>query len=322
MLSILSRTDIVQPIDVLLDEVASCFHLGKITAFEFFERGYEDANIKLTTNIGIFVVKIFSKERTLSRIQDYIQGLVEFAKVGIPVPKLRAGTNKYLFSTVGKRGKSYICVMNYFEGRSLKEAKITENDILSLIPYVAKINQLTFSIQPSYDSWGVANLVKEYAKHKQYITPNDSLFISPVIRSFAAIDFSKFRHSIIHGDYQKEHVLKNNRGECCIIDLGCLDYNVSLFDLAIYLAQFCIDISPAHRLKELLRKAIKKYIDIIPLAPFELDQLLLCIKAHYVVYLVKTSLLTFGNNDKSEQTEYWLKFSRRGLYQFNNLFSL
>ncbi len=169
----LSRVDISSSIEDLLNQVIMTYSLGRVISYKFFDLGYEDLNIKLITNKGAYVIKVFSKFRHTRSIKDYIKGLIEFRKAGILTPRLKEHKEGYLLKVPGKNKESYLCVMEYFPGKSLKELGVTEKDLFSIAKIVGKINRLHFTVISDYDSWGVTNVVHEYSKNNKFLAPED-----------------------------------------------------------------------------------------------------------------------------------------------------
>ncbi len=310
---LLNRIDILLPIEDLLQIVVRDYRLGRVLDFLYFEKGYEDLNVKLVTASGIYVVKIFNINRSYGRPQYYVKGLVEFTKINVRVPKLFEHNGEYLYSTPGKKTNTFLCVMEYFEGNNFTEIKATENDLINICKFIALINTCKFPVVQGYDSWGTANLVTEFKKKKQFIEPEDIELILPVLKDFSKIDFSSFSQSVIHGDVQRAHVLKNAQGKYCIIDLGCMNVDASILDLAIFLAHFTIDIESLDEVNQLMRLIVHEYNKVHPLPEIELKCLPLLMQSTYAIYLIASSAQITGKNNPSAESLDWQTFGRKGL---------
>lgn len=312
--TLLSRVYLDISLDRLLRQVAIEYGLKKLISYEPIGVGYEELNIKIVVEKGIYVVKIFSKGKNPDVIQDYIKGLVEFYHAGIPVPKLLRRKDEYLFRFSGRKGSTYLCVMEYFNGQSFLEREPTENDLINLTKYIAKIHSLNFKINSNnYDSWGTSNLLAEYDKKKYCLRADDLQIIQPVVIEFQNIDFSNFRQSVIHGDLQRNNIMKSSKGDYCILDLGSLNFAPSAIDLAIFLAVFCFDPYSVVENKRRYKLVVNEYTMRMPLSPLELLHLPTLIKATYAIYFISSNYALQVNNDDSSQTVKWLDYSRRGL---------
>lgn len=309
------RINLTMPLEKLVNQVVKNYFLGKIIKLERFKIGYEELNLKLTTNKGIFVIKIFSKTRNLEKLNDYLKGWQEFAKNDIPVAKLLKSSQGYLFG----QQNNYLCVSRFFDGQSFTQTKAGKQDFAKITDYLARIHQLKFKILPNYDPWGTANFLSEFKLKKKYLTFKDLNNISKIADDFSQIDFKKLTKSIIHGDLQKQHVLKNKFNKYCILDLGCMDYNASVIDLSIFLAQFCFDQNK--KLTENLHVfdfCRKQYLKINQLNPYELSLVPILVKATFGLYIIQCSFLLNSGKDQSRQTKNWLQEDRQALEILKN----
>ena len=307
---IAKRVQLKTSLENIVQKILEIYELGSLINCRRFKKGYEELNLKLTTSKGIYVVKIFSKTRSSAKVTDYIDGLLEFSKAGVPVPKLRIGNKKYLNSIYG----SFVCVTDFFDGLSFSDRKPTSIDIVNVTKFLVKIHKLSFKIKPNYDFWGTVNLLTEYKIKGKFLNNSDLELIQPIIKKFSLIDFSKFKKSIIHGDLQKQHVLKNNKGNYCILDLGCMDHNAVVIDLAVFLAQFCLDIkNSATKNSYILEKVLNIYTKLNYLSSQEIANIPLLIKATFAVYLIESNYLIATGKDESSQTKKWLKLDRAAL---------
>ncbi len=309
----LSRTNLSIPIIDYLKQVVSYFNLGMLYKFEFIEQGYEDVNIKIYTSSGDYVIKMFNKNRSLPRIKSIIKGLNEFHKIGIPTTELISFNKKCLYQSNQSQRKIYSYVTKFFKGNNLLQQQITKRDLLELTKFLAKINTLNFPITYDYDSWGIANILLEFDKKKSSLSIKELNLIEAIVESFKKIDFHLCSKSVIHGDMQKQHVLKNNQGQYCILDLGCLNYDYVIFDLAVFIAEFCTDYSQVLDFKNIYADIIKTYSQIKRLSEYELSIIPFLISAHYAIYFITTNYLIKTQNDTSRETKDWYDFSKKGL---------
>lgn len=316
---LLSRADLRLPINVLLKQAAYVYGLSEIEHFELLRDGYEELNIKITTiKKDVYVVKIFSRGKIPENIHDYVKGLIEFSKAGIPVPKLLKANDTYLWETEGNHGMTYLCFMEFCEGKNFIKIKPSNKDLKTLTKYLAKIHDLHFQVKKNYDSWGAANLITEFERKKMYLEIRDLQSIQKTVDEFKEIDFSNFRWGIIHGALERANVLKNAQGGFCILDLGCLDYNALVIDLAIFMAHFCFGLKSVHETRNKCELIIKEYWKYHQMSQLELKSLPCLIRAVYAMFIINPLYLITALNDTSPQTRAWLKFGRDGLVRFAN----
>ncbi|MBI1973237.1 phosphotransferase [Candidatus Micrarchaeota archaeon] len=312
---LVGRTNLDIPVTTLLERVTEHFGLGAIIRHEPILEGYEDLNIKLKTDSGKYVVKAFSKEKRLENHQDYVRALVELPKAGVPVAKIiRAGDDSHILRISGSKGDTLTIVMEFFEGKSFDHSKPGVGDVRKLTCYIARFHNAKFSVSRNYDSWGAANLLEEFEKKKNYLSAGDLALVRPIVKEFRDADFSnsRLRKCVIHGDIQRKHVLKDNKGNYCILDLGCMDYSHAIFDIGVFLATFAFNAKSASGYEKTFRLVVAEYQKANKLNDEELNRIHLAAKACYCTYLLSSSyLLATGN--RSQETLDWLEFARRGL---------
>lgn len=315
MSPLLSRIDILGTLEQLLARVATAYQLGSIQSYTIFDNGYQELNVLLITTTGRFVIKIFSKEKTLQRIRDNIWGYLTLQKNGILTPTLqKTRIGEYIFSTEGKLRTTYLCVMNYFYGSYLHAEDARSNDISTLAQYMAAIHSHTKRIHRYHDTMGLVNLVSQYNKFKSYLPPDLFALVEPVVKKFSSLPLQRFRHSIIHGTFEPENILKNKHGDLCLLDLGCMDYNASIIDIATFFANFTIDLSLDKR-RKITNTFLQTYQSIRSLTSKELASLPSLVCSQYAVYIIRTNYYRVKLKDATQQTNRLFSMSKRGLQQ-------
>jgi Ser/Thr protein kinase RdoA (MazF antagonist) len=312
-LLIQSRISIEIPLDQLLVKVSNHFSLGKIVDFSIERTGYEELNVRIRTSKGVFLVKIFSKLKSKSTINDYIMGMLEFRKAGIPIPKLLSSASGYLYKLEERKNTTYLCVMNYFTGKTFKHLAVAKNDVKRLTKYLTQIHALSFDIGMNYDSWGTAHLMDEYNSKSAHLSKEYVYLIEPVISEYKDINFDRFSKSIIHGDLQRTNVLRNQWQSYCILDLGVMNFSYSIIDLSIFIAHFCFDYisqKPFFNLS-LYNQTIETYSLYRNLSEAELAAIPILIQATYAIYLVAANYSLENSNDY--QSIAWVEFGKSGL---------
>lgn len=313
----LSRADTRIPLDQLVSNVARDFSLGTVRSWEPIRQGYQELNLKTTTDKGVFVIKIFSNrfaKKSLDNINDNVKVLLAFQKADIPAVTLVKGKDGYVFSTPGKQGTTYGLVMKFFDGESLATLKPTRQDTDTITQYLAKIHSLPITVNRYYDTWGTAHLLKEWEKNQHQLTSEDKKEIQPLLERYETTPWNKLRTCVIHGDLQRQHVLKSKSGKYCILDLGCMDYNAAALDLGIFIALFCIDLdSPKKEIQKMVEHVIEQYNQEHSLTKKERELIPLFVRTTYGMYVIGSNYERVARSDSTQQTKYWIAFGRKGL---------
>lgn len=301
---LLSRTNLEIPFEKFLEEVKKAYDFQEIYWYEPILEGYENANIKIATDKGIFVIKIFAKEVTDDEAEGNIKVITQAREIGIPLTKLLESKNGFLSKLKQQNATMKYMIMHFFEGPNFENQTVYDEDIIQVTDYIARLNSFTFPVKSTYDSWGNKNLVTEYEKNKERVSQEVYEAIAPVMEDLSKIDFTGFSESIIHGDLQRKHVLKNKAGEYCILDLGCMRNDARVFDLSIHFAWFCLCYDTWNRRDEVVRNVLDTYQKILPLSEAEIASLPTLTQAAYAAYYLKTSLLMQDGDDSMETLEW------------------
>jgi Ser/Thr protein kinase RdoA (MazF antagonist) len=311
----LKRTALQINFNDLLEQVFQAYNIGKLKSFIPIPIGYEDCNVELNTSKGKYVLKIFNKEKTLEFLEDYINIITVLENKALPSPSILNSKEGNLFKVKNQEKATYLCIMVYFKGKKMSVAKPTKKDINKLTKILAQIHRIKIRIHENYDSWGTANLIPEYEKRKFVLTQEEDRKIQKTIEKYQRLIFSTFNRSVIHGDIQREHVLKNKKGEYYLIDFGCLNYGVSVIDLAIFIALFVIDPSEDNlqQVTDKIKSTINEYSKYNFISKEEGQAINTLVVATYAVYLIRSKYEKIVNKDNSNQNDFWISFSKKGL---------
>lgn len=303
--NLLSRTTLNMTFNEFLQQLEAIYpQVSKVERFEPILEGYEDANIKLFASTGIYVVKIFLKERTLQNVLDYIKVLEEARDKGIPVVPLIKGSEGNL-SFIEEGGiRTPFFVSKFFEGENLQNTTPALDDIKAVAFYLAKLNTLDFPISVTYDSWGNRNLYQEYKKNKKELKAEQNALIEPVVTELGRIEYQQIRKGIIHGDIQRKHILKDKEGKYCILDFGSMGNAPIVYDISTFLAWFCLGKHTWSKRQEIIKIVLDEYAKFHKLSKEEIESLPTLVKASYASYYLKTSVL-IKNGDTSQETKNW-----------------
>lgn len=319
MNDIFTRVDSVTALPQVLEQIALAYGLGAIVTSSPILTGYQDCNIDLSAANGRFIIKIFASDKTKERIDDVITGYTTLRKNGVAVPLLKTTTDGHtLWETPGNQHASYACVFEYFEGKPFTKTQPTDADIASLTAMLAKIHSTKHLTPHYYDTMGIVNLVSEYKLKSGALSSDELSKISPVVSHLQRIPIATFPKALIHGTPEKENVLKNANGELCLLDLGCMDYNAAIIDIATLIANFALYVTEEKR-KHLIRLVLDTYNSTRQITPAELTALPSLIRAQYAAYIIAMTHHMRKDHDMTKQTQIWLDRGWDGLKAFTNV---
>lgn len=316
MNDIFTRVDSTHPLPLVLDHVVQAFHIGTVEKYSQILTGYQDCNIDLLTSNGRFVVKFFSSEKTKERIDDVISGHILLTKAGVPMPTLKkTQSGTHLFETPGNIHPSFACVFDHVDGKPLTKTPTTDMDLTTLSHIATLIHGIQKPIHHYYDTMGIANVPHEYKLKQDALSADEQLEITPIVAKVSRINLSKFRQSIIHGSLEKENILKKPDGGIHIIDLGCMDYNASVLDLATLIANMTLYTTEEKR-RHIIHEIITSYTKSLSIPQEELTALPTLIRAQYAAYIIAMTYHMRKNHDMTKQTQTWLDRGWDGLRSY------
>ncbi|MCL4200084.1 phosphotransferase [Patescibacteria group bacterium] len=319
MNDIFTRVDSVTALPQVLEQIAVAYGLGAIATSSPILTGYQDCNIDLSAANGRFIIKIFASDKTKERIDDVITGYTTLRKNGVPVPVIKTTLDgRTLWETPGNQHTSYACVFEYFEGKPFTKTQPTDHDIASLTTMLANIHNTKHLTPHYYDTMGIVNLPGEYKLKSGALSAEELSKISPVVSQFQRIPVATFPKTLIHGTPEKENVLKNANGELCLLDLGCMDYNAAILDIATLIANFALYVTEEKR-KQFIHLILDTYNNTRQITPAERAALPSLIRAQYAAYVIAMTYHMRKNHDMTKQTQVWLDRGWDGLKAFTHV---
>jgi Ser/Thr protein kinase RdoA (MazF antagonist) len=309
------RFSLPVPLEQALATIAGSYRLGTIQSFSVMLAGYQNLNVKLDTTQGSCVVKFYAGSGSMERNTDVVTVMSFLYNSGLPVPKVLSSNGAATVPILKDDGTviSYVNVLEYFDGEDTNTCTPKQEDFGALAQIIGKIHNSDLEIKRFYDDWGVANIASEYPKTAAALSKESIELVDSVVKSFEKIDSSSFHKCVIHGDLHRSNILKNKNGDYCLIDFGCVDYNLAIIDLAAFLAWFCFDGLSSHsEIETVYRTVISEYIKVRPLSKAELAALPIYIQAAYTAFHMASSEL-LRRGDTREETILWNNKSLSGL---------
>lgn len=307
---LLQRTPLNVSFSQFLSEVEKQFpSIGKIQSTEPITEGYEDANIILNTKKGKFVIKIFLTERTQEAIYSYIKIMLECQKVDVPTLELVREEERALGIFEYDNVKAQYMITHFFEGKNFENTTPTIKEIQLFTSYIARLNTLNFQVGETYDSWGNKNFALEFHKKKSSLTPEQLKILKPIYQQFLTIPLDTFSKSVIHGDLQRKHILRNDHNQYCLIDFGCMANGPKVIELSTYLAWFALQKDTWNQKDKIYELVLDSYTSVHTLTEEEIKSIPTLIRTAYASYLLSTAYLV-KNGDASEETGKWHEKSK------------
>lgn len=238
-----------------------------------------DQNFLLNTLGGSrFVLKIANSDEDRAELEFQNAALRQVAlrKPTLAVPRLLPTSGgEEITQLKDHRGRAhYVRLISWLDGQTLAEVGSHDETLLaSLGETVGEVDRALqgFSHAAMYRElrWNLERADLALA-HLSLLTAGQQQVIRDVMEGWSAIDWSKLRHAVIHGDANDHNVLVRQGRVTGLIDFGDLVYSAIVCDLAIALAYAML---AKARPMEAAVTIVRAYHDQFPLIAAELEAL-------------------------------------------------
>lgn len=306
-----------------IQKIAIDFNLGAIKSYKAIMKGLIELNIKVHASTGIYVIKVFSNKR-LPRVKDLLRAQKLFDQTGIPVTKiLHTSKGKEYFKIHSVDGKPYYgCVLKWFSGQDFSHREPTNSDLVKIAGILGKINKVSINIKPIYDEWFPSNFLREYKQNKILLDSDYIPIVNKIGQEFEKIQFNKFKLGLVHGDLSREHVMKDEKGDYCILDFGGVNINYPIVDLAFAMSYYCLELNSLLSPQFLIPRysiLLDTYRSIFPLSTYEIECLPTLIRSNYALCYIAGKY--YWNTNKDLNSIKLIDFGVSGMkISFSKLF--
>jgi Ser/Thr protein kinase RdoA (MazF antagonist) len=238
-----------------------------------------DQNFLLDTLGGSrFVLKIANSDEARAELEFQNAALRQVAlrKPTLAVPRLFPTIlGEELTQIKDHRGRAhYVRLISWLDGQTLAEVRSHDHKLLaSLGETVGEVDRALqgFSHAAMHRElrWNLERADLALA-HLSLLTAGQQQVIRDVMEGWSAIDWSKLRHGVIHGDANDHNVLVRQGRVVGLIDFGDLVHSAIVCDLAIALAYAML---AKARPMEVAATIVRAYHDQFPLIASELEAL-------------------------------------------------
>ncbi|OGV90995.1 hypothetical protein A3A66_03075 [Microgenomates group bacterium RIFCSPLOWO2_01_FULL_46_13] len=324
------ETKIAGPITVgqIVDAVSNQYDFDghKPENLHQLHRGLETTKFTFWAGKEPLLLKIYDSSASRPprfRLRN-VSGLeTKLKEAGVPISETVETKDRHSFITLEARptpNRKYhvaAAVSRVFPGHVLTNPSV--EDVQKIAEYMARIHQIKdYGVVPAMDSWSLLRLVRAVDNH-QYFPPEglkDILTtINPTVDKVRALgldDKKKFPQTLVHGDLHSFNILKEEGGKYCILDLGCMDHEQRLADLAIFMSNTCADFTDLEKTTRLFSATTQAYEARNQLTPSERQALPVLIQANYAMFALRTAELLQADPDDQEIRD-WHKHGMKGL---------
>jgi len=253
------------------------YFLGFIKAITPITEGYNNANFKVTTNLGDFLLKIYL-ENKLPDIEYEIKLLAKLKKEGFPCAYPIASTlGDYItWSEFGD-----VVVYTFLHG---KKPEINPQSVKLAARNLGRLNSIKATADIEKENsigWRwclsfadyLAKTTNDYLLFTQYFVNQTAFFADVMSKSLPK--------GIIHGDIFTDNTILLEDGELAFIDFEAAATDVFLIDIGVAINGFCFQNDKLDF--DLLKIFLREYNQVRPLSKEEVDLL-----SYYIIWGIHT----------------------------------
>ena len=210
-------------LEQLLSSIAQSYDL-QIIGYEIITQGYEDLNIKLQTDKGNFLAKIFNKQRSATECSDIVGRFSSAYNNGISCPKISINKNNKLLSRLGQIKYT---LMEFISGKDFQRMNRTldKSEMLQVLEEIKNFEKLNLKFEKIYNAWEVNSFALEYEKNLKLFGQEEISLFKPIYDRFKQIDLTKLPYAYIHGDVNSGNTMKNTENKIVLLDLCSANYS-------------------------------------------------------------------------------------------------
>lgn len=307
----------IKDIEALLTRAAKYFGIGNLQNHEIIALGFEDYNVKLETDSGNYVVKIFAVENSELRAGRSEKVLSAVMQAKISHPHVYSGEKGmiYLDQETGLRA---VCMDFVLGSTFYKTDPPSDDQLKKIIEQAVKINQLEMSLEHYADEWSVTNIGSMYEKTRDVMPPENKKLVEDAIDLYDQISVEQLPVRIVHGDIIKSNVIVGESGDPFIVDFSCTNTYPRIQELAVV----CANLLNGDGLS--VRERNEKVVAIYRECGGELDEVEVKWLYNYTAGAIAMEYLgciaeVIESGEDNEEISYWRELGLAGLRELSVL---
>lgn len=300
----------------LINDTASEFDLGEVQSSNILAVGFEDCNIKIVTETGLYVVKAFATFRDNEQIKRYVNVMVKAVEGGVNHPLLhKTQSDEYIYyHSSGVK----LVVMDFIAGKTYFDSKTIPNDheLSQVMEEAVKIHALDLAPPKVFDEWSAEHIVAMYEKTKDFLGEDGRRLATKAIERYSSIDFSKLSRCFVHGDLISTNVLKGDDEKIWVLDFAVSNVYPKIQEVAVISTSLLTDMNEHTLLSERVSRAKDSYLDAGgKLSEYDCKILLDFATGCAGQEFMGGHKLKFIDMDDSEESNHWINLGRQSLLE-------
>lgn len=298
-----------------IGELSARHNIGSVYSWSVIEGGLEDCNIKIESEKGRFLLKVFAINREPNDVERYIEIVTTVSKAkGITVQNVHPARDGVLapYLNSEKQTDRYM-LLSWLEGKSFYETGTLPSDgqLVNLLRQVVMLEQLDFQPVYSFDSWAISNIKNMFESVQQYLSDDELALANEAVELYESVNHDNLPHVFVHGDLTKQNVIQMTDG------VGLIDFSVSnwyprIQEFAVIVANLLHDEGKTS-LDEKIQRVISLSNTFIELNQDEVRALKIYSIAAMAMEFLGSCQEKFLKGGSLDEIDYWLNLGRKGL---------
>lgn len=312
-----NRIDFQGDYGQLIKRIADVYKLGSVLSHSVVEVGFEDFNVKISTENGDFLAKIFSKNRTADEIARNVTNIERAIAGGVNHPELMLSDGQALHHDIDSGVK--MVVMRFIAGKTFYDLAITPgaDDLAKIAAEAVKINMIDYDAPYLFDSWAIPNMQWMFDKVKDNLTDEGKKLVEGAFAHYERIPLDKLPKCYVHGDLIKTNLIKGDDGKIYVIDFSVANTYPRIQELAVMAANLLFDEKAGNT------KPLTERVDTVIEAYLNAGGILTDLeKEHVFNYALPAAAMEYMGSvnerivgDTSDEIAYWERLGLNGLRQ-------
>jgi Ser/Thr protein kinase RdoA (MazF antagonist) len=249
--------------DQVVTRLAAYYEMGVVRQTDLLAVGFEDYNLKITSDSGEHVAKFFSKNRTADENKRYATIIQKAISAGVNHPALLVGVDGGVVFTDRQSGLSAV-VMQFVQGKTFYDAGTfpTDEQLAIIATEAVKIHSIDYAPSYLFDSWAIPNIRPMYDKTKDHLSSEGRGLAEQALARYEAIPLSQLPTCLVHGDLIKTNLIAGDDGKIYVLDFACTNAYPRIQELAVMAVSLLHDekVSVGSTLRERVDRVVAAYV--------------------------------------------------------------
>ena len=293
----------------------ACDHysLGAYRRHEVVETGYEDLNLRVETDRGTYLVKVFNSAREPETCRRYADLVAAAVAGGVTHPELVAAEDGHLHVETADGTTIRMVAMEFVQGRRIDrlDRRLSPDEFRALGCEAAAIHALDAEPPGTYGSWSIRNFVPELDRAREQLAPADRRAVERVESAFLDRSLDDLPHRLVHDDLRETNLILSAGGRLYVLDFAVAGRYPRLFEFAV-LATTTARGTDATETERNLSHVLDGYDPNMPFTGRERAALPALVDAARAMEVVRQTALR-AEGDESAETRRWLERGREAI---------